>query len=145
MSNQYTSSDIARTLSVNQRTARRYIEKHLYIKGNTKVLSKEFFDLIVHLESESGQQADINGQETDIDGHIEFFTEEEYQEFHKRLVEYPLFKKHIETLKSEIEHHKNQYEKLIQLHNDFVQAHKSSLKIIEQRNFIEAKEKKIND
>lgn len=138
MSNQYTSSDLARTLSVNQRTARRYIEKHLYTKGNTKVLSKEFFDLIVHLESESGQQADI-------DGHIEFFSEEEYQEFHKRLVEYPLFKKHIETLKSEIEHHKNQYEKLIQLHNDFVQAHKSSLKIIEQRNFIEAKEKKIND
>lgn len=143
MKEEYTTSDISRTLSVSERTARRYIDNHLYLKGNSKVLSKDFFDFIINYYTEIKNKQTEVGQYSDTLVRLEEFTEDEYLEFQKRLIEYPIFKKHIEELESEIKYHKHRYDKLMSLHDDFLQMHKSTLKNIEQRNFIEAKEKKI--
>lgn len=130
----YTSADIGRTLSVSDRTARRYIEKHIDIKGTTKYISEEFYNLIIELET-SCRTGD--GQISDIHDRTEYFSEEEYQEFQKRLIEYPLIRKHIEALEKELEYHKNRFTELLS-------AHKSSLENTQQRNFIEAKEKRLD-
>ncbi|MGQ2091967.1 hypothetical protein [Ornithobacterium rhinotracheale] len=160
MKKKYTSSDIKRTLSVSERTARRYIEKHIVIEGNTKYISEDFFNFIIQKESKSGQgnghKSDTNrtqsGHETDSleipqneeFDHIEYFTEEEYQEFHKRLTEYPLLKEqikdskeHLQDLKNELEYHKAVYLKHLETHEKLIEG-------IKQRNYIEAKEKKLD-
>lgn len=144
MKNNYTTSDISRTLSVSERTARRYIDNHLNLNGNSKVLSKEFFDFIINFYSENKETETGVGQESDTPDRIEEFTENEYLEFQKRLIEYPIFKKNIEELEGEIKYHKERYDTLMNLHDDFLQMHKSTIKSIEQRNFIEAKEKQID-
>lgn len=65
-------------------------------------------------------------QEYDV---IEAFTNEEYQEFQKRLIEYPMLQKDLEYHRSSAESHQRQMELI--------------LRNLEQRNFIEAKDKKI--
>ena len=66
--------------------------------------------------------------------HTEYFTEEEYQEFHKRLSEYPLLKDYIKTILNELDYRKKSTE-----------SHQEQMGLIlrslEQRNFIEAKVK----
>ena len=52
-----------------------------------------------------------------------------------------MFKKHIESLQTEIEYHKNQYESLMALHREFVKMQEKALDNLTQRSFIEAKEK----
>jgi hypothetical protein len=77
----------------------------------------------------------------DADTIVQPFTADEYEEFRKRLTEYPMFKKHIESLKTEIEYHKNQYESLMALHREFIKMQEKALDNLTQRSFIEAKEK----
>ena len=81
-------------------------------------------------------------------GVTEYFTDEEYQEFQKRLTEYPLLKEKIEesknrlddskeyiqTLLNELEYHKQTYQKHLEMHQKMID-------VFQQRNFIEAKEK----
>lgn len=139
MKNKYSTADIARTLSVSERTARRYIDKHLYIRGNSKFISKEFFDLIIHLEQYSGQGTDTVRTEADTEefDRIEYFTEQEYQEFQKRLIEYPMLLDKINLLLQELEHNKKLLEMNIISHNNLINT-------IKERNFIEAKEKNLD-
>lgn len=67
----------------------------------------------------------------------EYFTEEEYQEFHRRLSEYPLLKDYIKTILNELDYHKKSAE-----------SHQRQMEMIlsnlQQRNYIEAKDKKID-
>lgn len=143
MSKKYSTADIARTLAVSERTVRRKLSKHLLIKDGKYEVSEEFFNFLKGNTDFADTPADNlrtdadtteKEQEYDI---VEGFTEEEYQEFQKRLVEYPLLKDHLATIINELEYHRKSGEskdKQMEL----------ILANIQQRNFIEAKDKKID-
>lgn len=144
MSEKFTTADIARTLSVSERTARRYVENLVSLQKGTLLIDKEAFDLIINRYSDEKLRT-TSGQPADIDGVTEFFTDEEYGEFQKRLTEYPFLKKRIDTLQEEISYHKQQYDTLMGVHKEFLQMHKKSLENMTQRNWIEAKEKGLDN
>jgi len=142
MSKKYSTADIARTLAVSERTVRRKLSKHLNLQDGKYEVSEEFFNFLKDKTDFSDTPSDNlrtpsdtteEEQEYDI---IEGFTAEEYQEFQKRLVEYPLLKDHLATIMNELEYHRKSGEskdKQMEL----------ILANIQQRNFIEAKDKKI--
>ena len=142
MKDKYTTKDISRTLSVSERTARRYIEKLVTIDKGILYIEEDLYDFIITKYSADNLRTD-DGQPTDTEGITEFFTQDEYIEFQKRLTEYPLLNKHIESLQIEIDYQKNQYNELIKLHSEFIQMHKLTMNTMVQRNYIEAKEKGI--
>ena len=143
MSKKYSTADIARTLAVSERTVRRKLSKHLLIKDGKYEVSEEFFNFLKGNTDFADTPADNlrtnadtteKEQEYDI---VEGFTAEEYQEFQKRLVEYPLLKDHLATIMNELEYHRESgrsKDKQMEL----------ILANIQQRNFIEAKDKKID-
>lgn len=149
MSKKYTTTDMARTLSVSERTIRRKLEKLFKIESGRYEVSQEIFDLVKqkikstdNMRTTSGQSAD---NETEDFAHTEYFTESEYQEFHKRLSEYPLLKEQLESsqeyldiLKHELDYHKKAYLRQLDIHEKM-------LGLTHQRNFIEAKEKGIKE
>ena len=136
MSDKFTTDDIATTLSVNKRTAQRYVENLLNKEQGKISFDKDVFNLIIERHANDNQTT-----EEESEGVTEFFTTEQYTEFQKRLIEYPMIKRHIEALQKDIEYHKEQYDTLMSLHKEFVKMHEVSLKNITQRSWIEAKEK----
>lgn len=140
MKEKYTTKDISRTLSVSERTARRYIEKLVTIDKGTLYIENDLYDFIINKYSSDNLRS-YDGQLTDTECITEFFTPNEYIEFQKRLTEYPVLNRHIESLQIEIEYHKNQYNELMKLHSEFIQMHKIAMGTMVQRNYIEAKEK----
>ena len=68
---------------------------------------------------------------------VQEFTQSEYSELHKRLSEYPLLKDYIKTILSELDYHKKSSES----HNKQMEM---ILENIRERNFIEAKDKKLD-
>lgn len=131
----YTISDISATLKVSERTAQRYVES-LVNKDNNKIyVSEDVFNLLKlrHGNDEVATSSDTVENESE---RVEVFTEEEYQEFHKRLTEYPFLKERIEYILNDMEYYKNSIiskEKQMEI----------LLNMMQQRNYIEAKEKKI--
>lgn len=83
----HTLSDISATLSVTERTNRRWI-KTLAIKGGKKILFPEDILELLKSRHENDKVATFPDIEEKQFDRVEYFTEEEYQEFHKRLVEY---------------------------------------------------------
>ena len=142
MSKKYSTADIARTLAVSERTVRRKLSEHLNLLNGKYEVSKEFFDFLKEKTNFADTTADnvrtaadTENEEPEFDI-IEGFSKEEYQEFQKRLVEYPLLKEHLATIMNELEYHRKSGEskdKQMEL----------ILANIQQRNFIEAKDKKI--
>jgi len=142
MSKKYTTADIARTLAVSERTVRRKLAKHLVLLDGKYEVSEEFFNFLkqntdfTDTPSDNVRtSADTLGQDEEFEI-IEGFTAEEYQEFQKRLTEYPLLKDMITNLKNDIQYHRRSAEsqnKQLEL----------LLENIKQRNFIEAKDKQI--
>ncbi len=65
-----------------------------------------------------------------------YFTESEYNEFYKRLEEYPHLKEKIETLREELNYRKKEVEKL---QDKYFEHMDKFFTTIEQRNYIEAK------
>ena len=151
----FTTSDVSKTLKVSDRTVRRYIDKEISKIEGKYILSEDAYNFIVNkysadnLRTSLGQSSDIDlstkNDEFDI---IEAFSQEEYLEFQKRLTEYPLLKEKIEesknrlddskeyikTLLNELEYHKQTYQKHLEMHQKMID-------VFQQRNFIEAKEK----
>jgi hypothetical protein len=82
-----------------------------------------------------GQPLDSIVQE---EGRVEYFTEEAYQEFHKRLSEYPLLKDQLEYLKKDIAYHK----KSIESHNRQMEL---ILLSVTNKKLIEMKDESDND
>lgn len=144
MKDKYTSKDISRTLSVSERTARRYIERLVSTYKGTFYLDEDVYEFIINKYSTDNLRTN-NGQTTDTNGITEFFTSEEYQEFQKRLTEYPVLNQHIVSLQIEIEYHKKQYNELMKLHSEFMKMHQVTMNTIVQRNYIEAKEKGLDE
>jgi predicted transcriptional regulator len=125
MENIYNSKEIAEILGVSDKSVRRYLNTYLSINNGAYQVSEKMLNILKleHL----GQPADSDVQEFK---RVEYFTEEEYQEFHKRLVEYDILKEQLEYHRKSSESHNKQMEMI--------------LNMMQQRNFIEAKEKKID-
>lgn len=143
MSKKYTTSDIARTLGVTERTVRRKLHKHLSLKDGAYEVSEEFFNFLKDNTNFADTPSDIVRTDSDIANKeveydvIEGFSAEEYQEFQKRLIEYPLLKEHLETIMNQLEYFKESSaskDRQMEL----------ILENIQQRNFIEAKDKKLD-
>lgn len=140
MENKYTTDDIATTLNVSIRTAQRYIENLVNKDIGKLYFEKDVFDLIISRHRNDNQ---TTADDTEII--TDYFTADEYEEFKKRLIEYPMLKKHIDGLQNEIEYHKSQYQSLMVLHKEFMQMHQTALNNATQRNWIEAKEKRLDN
>jgi predicted transcriptional regulator len=134
----YSTQEIAKILNVSDRTVRRYLSTYISFDNNRFEISEKMLEVLKNEYSgqsadssrtESGQSADNAGQEHEYDV-IEGFTNEEYQEFQKRLIEHPILKKELEYHKRSAESHQRQMELI--------------LNNLRERNFIEAKDKKLD-
>jgi transposase len=121
----YNSKEVAEILGVSDKSVRRYLNSYFSLNNGAYKVSEKM--LYVLKNEYLGQSSDTSVQEFD---RIEYFTEEEYQEFHKRLVEYDVLKEQLEYHKRSAESHNRQMEII--------------LNTMQQRNYIEAKEKKID-
>lgn len=130
----YNSKEIAEVLGVSDKSVRRYLNGYFSIENGAYQVSEKMLDIL---------KIEYLGQPEDTI--VQPFTIDEYEEFRKRLTEYPMFKKHIESLQIEIEYHKNQYQNLMALHREFVKIQEKALDNLTQRNFIEAREKGFNE
>lgn len=104
----YSSKEVAEILGVSDKSVRRYLISYFSIENGAYKVSEKMLDV---LKNEFlGQPADNLRTTSDnlVQGfdRVEYFTEEEYQEFHKRLVEYPLLKDRTESLLRDIEYHR---------------------------------------
>lgn len=136
----YTTKDISTTLGVSLRTAQRYIENLTIVENGKTFLSEDVFNLIISRHLNDKEATD----EKELEGITEFFTNEEYEEFQKRLTEYPMLKQmlkaskeYISSLRNDVEYHRAIYQKHLDIHEKLIES-------IKERNFIEAKEKKLD-
>jgi len=132
----YTTKEVAKILGVTDRTVRRYIDALITRDNNSYSISEKMLELL---------KSEHDGQATDklrtSDGQYdrtEFYTETEYQEVYKRLAEYPLLKENIAFLKEQLEYHKK-------AGSDLRGQISKLINSIEQRNFIEAKAKGLDE
>ena len=126
MGNKYTSKEIAEILNVSDKSVRRYLNSYFSIEKGAYKVSEKMLNLLKIEYLGQSTDTDIQGYER-----IEYFTEEEYQEFHKRLVEYSNLKEQLEYHKKSSENHSRQMDII--------------LNIMQQRNFIEATEKRLDE
>lgn len=94
----YSISDIATTFSVSERTAQRWVESLILRQGNKMFIEEDVFDLLKSRHAHDKENTDFE--------RIEYFTEEEYQEFHKRLAEYPHLKEQIQYVLKDLEYYR---------------------------------------
>ena len=143
MENKYTTKQIAEILGVTDKSVRRYLNSYFSINNGAYEISDKMLNI---LKSEYlGQPTDnlrtgsnYPEQEEYLGpGHVEYFTEDEYQEFHKRLSEYPYLKERVSDILNELDYHKRAGES----HNKQMEI---ILQTLQQRNYIEAKEKKLD-
>lgn len=123
----YSTKDLSIILGVTDRSVRRYIKTFISFENNRISVSEKMLE-ILKKEYLSGQLSDNPENEYDV---VEGFSAEEYQEFQKRLIEYPGLKKELEYHRESARSHQRQMELI--------------LRNLEQRNFIEAKDKKLNN
>ena len=121
----YNSKEVAEILGVSDKSVRRYLNSFFSLNNGAYKVSEKMLNILK--TGYLGQSSDTSVQEFD---RVEYFTEEEYQEFHKRLVEYDVLKEQLEYHKRSAESHNRQMEII--------------LNTMQQRNYIEAKEKKID-
>ena len=135
----YSTQEVAKILNVTDRTVRRYLSTYISFDNNRFEISEKMLEVLKSdylgqsadsFRTEPGQTADVSGQEEEYDV-IEGFTNEEYQEFQKRLIEHPILKKELEYHKKSAESHQRQMELI--------------LNNLRERNFIEAKDKRLDE
>lgn len=122
----YTIKELADRYSVSTRTIERHL-KNLIIKEKNKTLIPKDVVNLLELRHKYDTTPTQNKQQenTEVDYDIiEGFSTEEYQEFQKRLIEYPVLKQELEYHKKSAESHQRQMEKI--------------LTIMQERNLLEA-------
>lgn len=112
----YKIKEIAEILNVSDRTVERYLKSYITIEKGAYQVSEKMLDVL--------KNEYVEGSSDTI---VEEFTKDDYQEFQKRLVEYPILKDQLEYHRKSAESHNTQMEII--------------LRTIEQKNFLEAKEK----
>ena len=143
MENKYTTKQIAEILTVSYKSVRRYLNSYFSINTGAYEISDKMLNI---LKSEYlGQPTDnlrtgldyLEQEEHLGPGHVEYFTEDEYQEFHKRLSEYPYLKERVGDILNELDYHKRAGESHDKQVEIILQKHK-------QRNYIKKKKKKLD-
>lgn len=144
----YSTKEIAELFGVSERTIQRHIAT---LSDNISNTDKKGFlipeDIVFflakrhHYDISATTNDNERHEEQDTFPHIEYFTEEEYQEFKKRITEYPFLKEqiklsneHLESLKSQIDYFRISYNRQLEIHEKLIGTFR-------ERNFIEAKEK----
>ncbi|MGL6126242.1 hypothetical protein [Chryseobacterium artocarpi] len=140
----YTTKEVAELLGVSGRTIQRHIATLIETlktpnnKGFT--IPEDIVNLLLsrHQNDKITKESDTENSEFP---YVEYFTEEEYEEFKKRITEYPFLKEQInisqeylESLKSQIEYFRMSYHRQLDIHEKLIDS-------VKERNFIEAKEK----
>ena len=122
----YKLKEIAEILNVSDRTVERYLKSYFSMEKGAYQVSDKMLEVLKkeYLDNES-------------DAIVEEFTKEDYVEFQKRLSEYPILKERITDILNELDYHKRSSES----HNRQMEI---ILNMMQQRNYIEAKEKKID-
>ena len=134
MKTEYTIKELSDRLNVSTRTVERYL-KNLYTKEKNRIMIPlDVVELLELRHNSDTTPTEVRQEEYDV---IEGFTNEEYEEFKTRLIEYPALKEKVDYLLNDIEYHKKQ----IESHNRQMEI---VLRNMEQRNFIEAKDKKLD-
>jgi predicted transcriptional regulator len=146
MENKYTTKQIADILGVTDKSVRRYLNSYFFINNGAYEVSEKMLNILKaeylgqssdSLRTGEEPQEPLKGNEDFENGRIEYFTEDEYQEFHKRLSEYPYLKERVDDILNELDYHKRAGES----HNKQMEI---ILQTLQQRNYIEAKEKKLD-
>lgn len=117
----YTVSEISRQFGDNVRQVQRKLKELINSDGGKYLVDKKIVDILY--------PATTNDNNTEMMSYdvVEGFTEEEYVEFKKRLIEYPRLKEDLEYHKRSAESHQRQMETI--------------LKIMYQRNLLEGGDK----
>jgi hypothetical protein len=149
MKDKYTTKDISTTLGVSLRTAQRYLENLVKTNNGKTEIEKDVFYLLIQRhtnDNQATQERQFEDAELIDENDLitDYFTLAEYEEFKKRLTEYPLLKQmlssseeYINNLKNDLEYHRRIYQKHLDIHEKLIDS-------IKERNFIEAKEKKLD-
>ena len=139
----YNIKEIAEEIGVSERTILRQIQT---ISDKLKnPYSKDFAiseDLKNALFSDKFQTNSDN--ENEEFPHVEYFTSDEYEEFKKRITEYPFLKEQIESSKQHLEAMDKQIEYFRFSYNKQLEIHEKLIDSFRERNFIEAKEKRLD-
>ena len=144
----YTTKEVAELLGVSERTIQRHIATLIETlktpnnKGFT--IPEDIVNLLLsrHQNDKTTIESDTENSEFP---YVEYFTEEEYEEFKKRITEYPFLKEQInisqeylESLKSQIEYFRMSYHRQLDIHEKLIDS-------VKERNFIEAKKKGLDN
>lgn len=136
----FTIKEIADDLQVSERTVLRQIQtisdklKNPYSKGF--LIDEDLKNLIF---SDKFQTNSDN--ENEEFPYVEYFTADEYEEFKKRITEYPFLKEQIESSKQHLETMDKQIEYFRFSYNKQLEIHEKLIDTFRERNYIEAKEK----
>ena len=138
----YTTTDIASELGISDRTVRRWIADLIDYSKGKYIVSEDVLNLLKNRLKSEGSRTDF-GQTSDTENednfdYYEAFTADEYIEFQKRINEYPVLKEYIENLKEQIEFLRFNTAQQNEVIKDLSAG-------IKQRNFIEAKEKGLDN
>lgn len=101
-------------------------------------MSEDVFLLLKNRANADSLGTDADIEENDDFDHIEGFTTEEYIEFQKRINEYPVLREYIDSLKEQMEFLRFNSAQQNEVIRDLSAG-------IKQRNFIEAKEKGLDN
>lgn len=123
----YNSKEIAEILGVSDKSVRRYLNSYFSITNGAYEVSEKMLEVLKN---------EYLDEDSDII--VQPYTKSEYEELHKRLSEYPFLKERIKDILNELDYHK----KSIDSHNKQMEI---ILNMMQQRNYIEAKEKKLDD
>ena len=144
----YTTKEVSEILDVNVRTIQRQVATLVADLTNTDgkgaLINEDVLYLLKWREANDKATTDQR-QDDDTENEefpfVEYFTAEEYEEFKKRITEYPFLKEKIEdskeyldNLKSQIDYFRMSYHRQLDIHEKLIESFR-------ERNFIEAKEK----
>lgn len=115
MENKFTTKQIAEILEVTDKSVRRYLNSYFTINKGAYEVSEKMLSILKN--DYLGQQTDslrtneaplepLTENESFENGRIEYFTDDEYQEFQKRLSEYPFLKERAEFLLNDLEYYR---------------------------------------
>ena len=140
----FTIKELSEEFKVSERTILRQIQT---ISDKLKnPYSKSFIideDLKKFIFSDSFQT--ISDNENEEFPHVEYFTSDEYEEFKKRITEYPFLKEQIKSSKQHLEAMEKQIEYFRFSYNKQLEIHEKLIDSFRERNFIEAKEKGLDN
>ena len=144
----YTTKEVSELFGVSIRTIQRHIatiieeltntDKKGFLIPQDVVNLLKLADELEYLVDQHRHDGDIENEEFP---HVEYFTEDEYEEFKKRITEYPFLKEQIENSKQHLEAMEKQIEYFRFSYNKQLEIHEKLIDTFRERNFIEAKEK----